>query len=80
MDQTLAAHLAQRWFLLRYRLAKLVQRDEWAQRFAWWLPRRVAYWAFIRVHGHATRIHSDRHVLSLLPEEIAKAWEMRPNG
>jgi hypothetical protein len=51
--------------------------DDVCMWLAWKLPRRLAFWCYIRVVSHATILHSD-----LTPDEltfgmISRAWDRK---
>lgn len=59
---------------LRFRAWRL---DGWARAIAQRLPDHIVLWCFIRVMGHASTVHGDRHPNSITYEEAYKAWEAR---
>jgi hypothetical protein len=54
----------------------MTRREEWAMWLAWRLPRRVAYWATIRVGCHATQGEwSNESPTDLLQYVALQRWE-----
>lgn len=61
---------------LRMKLARIAFRDAFWQRLAWLLPRRLVYWASIRLMVHATRPPwGDQVVPELEPGVALTRWE-----
>lgn len=44
--------------------------DKICMKIAWWIPKRLVYWCYIRVHAYATtHKYSNKH-----PDEVT--WNM----
>jgi len=54
--------------------------DKIAMQVAWWLPREVALWAYIRVMAHATQgPYGNQHVDDVRYSDAYKRWEKGPH-
>jgi len=49
--------------------------DRVAMWIAWALPRRIAYWAAIRVMAHGTRVHDHSTPDEISIMDTLKAWD-----
>lgn len=60
---------------MRWEKWKYFWSDKLCQWLAWRLPRRLAYWAFIRVHSHATcTVYRDKSPDEITWVQAAAAW------
>ena len=65
-------------FRMRYLLWRANAGDRFWMRLAWLLPKRLAYWATIRLHGHATTGRWSHQVVpDLTFTEALTRWESR---
>lgn len=55
-------------------------KDKLAQWIAWWLPRRIVYFAYVRVHAHATQIYSSKTPDEITVFEGMEAWGQIAEG
>lgn len=66
-----------RWLLTRWAWRRLAH-DTIPMKLAWLLPKRVAYWAYIRVFAHATSgpgaIDTDKTLK--VYDLVAKRWDV----
>jgi hypothetical protein len=54
----------------------MTRREEWAMWLAWRLPRRIAYWAAVRVGCHATQGEwGNESPTDLLQHVALQRWE-----
>jgi hypothetical protein len=62
-------------FMIRLFLADVP--DAIATKLAWLLPRRVAYWAAVRVISHAAAASPTTEMNAITPADALKLWSVR---
>jgi hypothetical protein len=63
-----------RWVHVKYEINK--RQERLIRKIVWWLPRRIAYWAAIRVMAAATTgEYSNQVVPELTAMDALKRWD-----